>query len=123
MPTQPHTFDEIMHTEALPVLAIDELSTITYSNGAFARAFGWTSDELVGHPLAKLMPAVLKAGHAIGIDHSLAQWPANSVVQHEAFAVLKKDGSEQGCEQYIIGKKQAGRWQYAALITPTSPAA
>ncbi|MCY7317929.1 MAG: PAS domain S-box protein [Ramlibacter sp.] len=45
------------------IISVDEAQTIVMYNRAAERIFGWPSDQVLGQPLARLMPARYRAGH------------------------------------------------------------
>ena len=45
------------------IISVDEAQTIVLYNRAAERIFGWPSDQVLGQPLARLMPARFRAGH------------------------------------------------------------
>ena len=45
------------------IISVDEAQTIVMYNRAAERIFGWPSDQVLGQPLARLMPARFRAGH------------------------------------------------------------
>jgi len=60
-------------TENAPfaVVTVDETSTICYANDEVADLLGYTPDELVGEPLATLVPERLEDRHAAAFDRYL----------------------------------------------------
>jgi PAS domain S-box-containing protein len=83
-------------TESAPdaILAIDETSTILSANGAAERLFGYAAAELLGRPLAMLMPARLQSGHAAGIGRYLATGVRTITWHGVRVPVRTKDGRE-----------------------------
>ena len=54
------------------IITIDAESVVLSVNPAAERIFGYTAAELIGQPLAMLMPERMRAGHAAGMGRYLA---------------------------------------------------
>ena len=76
------------------IIAIDEASTILSVNGAAERLFGHAAAELVGRPLAVVMPERYHTAHAAGIGRYLATGTRHIAWQGVRVPVLTKDRRE-----------------------------
>jgi PAS domain S-box-containing protein len=76
------------------IVAIDEASTIVSVNGAAERLFGYPAAELLGHPLAKVMPSRFHAGHAGGMGRYLATGTRRISWQGVRVSIRTKAGRE-----------------------------
>jgi diguanylate cyclase (GGDEF)-like protein/PAS domain S-box-containing protein len=71
-----------------PVILVDPERRITYWNDAATRLFGWTPEEVLGHPALDVIDI---EGGAAALDRDRDRLLANEPVVHE-FAVHHRDG-------------------------------
>lgn len=76
------------------IITIDHRSTILSANPAVERIFGWSPAELVGRPLATLMPERFREAHDAGIARFLATGTRHIPWTGVALPGLTKDGRE-----------------------------
>ena len=83
-------------TESAPdaIVTIDEESMILSVNGATERIFGWSTSELIGHPLSMLMPESFRARHGAGMAHYLETGARKLDWSGVAVRGLRKNGTE-----------------------------
>ena len=75
------------------IVSIDGDQTITFFNPAAERMFGVTADEMVGRPLAELIPAPARAGH----------------VRHvTAFGASRQASRMMGDRPEVLGVRRSG---------------
>lgn len=76
------------------VVAVDGDGRISYVNPTAQRTFGYTSDELVGHPVDLLVPDALAGAHQLHrADYAVDPQPRPMGIGLEV-AARRKDGSE-----------------------------
>jgi len=84
------------------IVAIDSTGSIVYANPAVERTFSWAAGELIGRPLATLMP-VASTG---GFGHHLASWLAapreGPIGFGRTFHGRRSDGSEFPAEITLL---------------------
>lgn len=82
--------------EALPdpLLIIDGAGTIVQVNAQAERSFGYTRDELVGHPVEKLMPARRLAAHRLAFPAYFSGRRARPLSPGLDLHARRRDGSE-----------------------------
>jgi len=87
--------------------AFDAIVTMTADglihsfNGGAERVFGYRSDEVVGRPLAMLMPDRFRRAHGAGITRYLATGEARVLHRTIALSGQRKDGTEVPLEMSI----------------------
>lgn len=113
----PTTVNEILKETHKPVVAIDEDAVITYINAAFQKAYGWTSDELVGQAVTAIMPSHMRDAHNFGFSRFLVAEAPRILNQPLQLPVQCKDGSVMDAEHFILGEQQHNTWRFAATIT------
>src|SRR5439155_1022204 len=72
-----------------------------------ARMFGYTRDEIIGHPLTMLMPEHLRDVHETGLQHYVQTREKHLNWQGVEFPGLRKNGEQIGLEvafgEYVQG--------------------
>jgi PAS domain S-box-containing protein len=110
------TVPELLALDNLPVVAIDQESIFTFINEAFTREYGWSSDDLIGKPVMKIMPPHMRNAHMVGFSRYLTTEKSELLGKPLALTVCYKDGREKIADHYILGEKLDGRWRFAAII-------
>ncbi|MFT5394521.1 MAG: two-component system sensor kinase FixL, partial [Gammaproteobacteria bacterium] len=62
-------FQAVLDTAVDAVLVIDEMGIIELANPAVGTMFGYSLEQLIGHPVAMLMPASVAQSHPSYIEH------------------------------------------------------
>jgi PAS domain S-box-containing protein len=94
MPSIDSLFEALAASTPDAILAIDAASTILFANPAVLRVFGYTPEELIGRPLAMLIPERLRGSHDAGIERYLRTGRRNIPWTGVALHALRRDGSE-----------------------------
>ena len=76
------------------IVTIDDASVILSVNPATERIFGWSAHELIGQPLAMLMPLSFRPQHAAGMRRYLATGDPHLDWTGIAVPGLRKDETE-----------------------------
>ncbi|MBL8535681.1 MAG: response regulator [Betaproteobacteria bacterium] len=76
-----------------PVVIVDEEGRVAVVNARAEEVFGWSRDEMVGHPVEMLIPPARRGGH-VSMRHSYVSAPRARAMgaDRELFA-CRKDGS------------------------------
>jgi PAS domain S-box-containing protein len=80
------------------VIAADEHGTISFANVAATRLLGWTTDELVGQPLTKIMPPRMHAAHEAGLRRYTSTHHSRIMGRPIRVPALRRDGTEVDIE-------------------------
>jgi PAS domain S-box-containing protein len=91
-------FRLITETAQDAIFTIDEESTMTFCNPAVERIFGYSPQELIGRPLATLIPERLREAHRRGVERFLRTRERRIPWTGVELPALHKDGHEFPCE-------------------------
>lgn len=84
----------VVETASDAVISMDESGVMLFANRATARVFGYDSAELIGRPLAILMPESMGKLHEFGFRRYLATGQRYINWQGAEFTGRRKDGHE-----------------------------
>jgi len=83
------TLRTLLETATEGIVSVDARRTIVYANRAFEVMFGWEGDDLIGQPIARLIPELLRGGHErrgglhlSGIRKDTSTFPIEVSVNH-----------------------------------------
>ena len=65
------TVSQIKGETNVPVVAADHKGLVTEVNERFTSVFGWSREEIVGKPLASIIPTKLRDTHRLGFSRFL----------------------------------------------------
>lgn len=110
-------FAEILNVALEAVIVIDETERIIFFNQGAARMFGFQVEEVVGQPLAWLLPDRFQLVHTTQI-RAFAQAPltARPMSQRPYIYGRRQDGSEFQAEASITKLQRNGRTVMAAIL-------
>lgn len=114
---QSKTLADIMAETEKPVVAIDEQGFITFLNPAFERSYGWSSNDLVGQLVTRIMPPHMRDAHNFGFSRFLVTEAPRILNQPLQLPVSCKDGTVMDAEHFIVGENVEGKWRFAATIS------
>lgn len=66
------TIQDLRNETEKPVILADEQGLVTAVNDAFASAYGWTAESLVGRSIANIIPEDLRDAHNLGFSRFLS---------------------------------------------------
>ena len=112
----PKSVDEIITQKEKPAVAIDDHGFITWINENFTKAYGWTSQDIVGKSVTSIMPEKYRELHQIGFSRFLTTEQSKLAGKPLPLEVLFKDGTVKSAEHFILAEKKDGRWRLAATI-------
>lgn len=107
----------ILTIAADAIISLDQRYRITLFNEGATAIFGYTADEIIGHPLEQLIPERFHASHR----HHVADFDSSSVAarkmgeRQEIFA-RRKDGSEFPAEASIAKHQVGGKKIYMVVL-------
>lgn len=115
------TIDEITRETSLPVVIANQFGFVTYINSAFELAFGWSSQDILGQPLALVIPMLYHDAHNLGFSR-FAMTERPTVLNHPLqLMAITKDGREVLSEHFITAEHQDGQWLFGAILRPLDP--
>ena len=83
------------------VVAADLTNTIIYANEATRALLGWTTKELIGEPLTKIIPSRFRARHLQGFSRFAKSGEGSVVGVPIRVPALRSDGTEASVELMI----------------------
>ena len=101
-----------------PVVIADHQGRITHVNQPFEAVFGWPADEIIGKPLATIIPPDLHDAHHLGFSRFVTTGQPTLLDQPLKLRARRKDGQEFDAEHIITAERHAGQWQFGATIRP-----
>jgi PAS domain S-box-containing protein len=109
--------DGLISMAADAIVAIDDDQRITIFNRGAEKIFGWTREEVLGKPLALLLPEHLRGRHHAQIA-SFASEPAKGRPMAERSEVLglRKNGEEFPAEAAISQQRTEGASQFTVIL-------
>ena len=117
----PDLFSGFLAISSDAVIAVDEEQRIIFFNEGAERIFGYTADEVGGHPLAMLLPERFRPAHR-GHVHGFgaAHGRARLMGERQEISGLRKSGEEFPAEASIQHISLGGRSVYAAVLRDVS---
>lgn len=109
--------DDILKEEKIPSVAIDEQGIFFHVNAAFEKAYGWSSDDLLGKVITMIMPPHMRDAHNFGFSRFLTTEVSKIQGIPLPLPIQCKDGTIFDAEHFIVGEKKNGKWRFAATIT------
>jgi PAS domain S-box-containing protein len=99
------------------IVAVDEAQRVIFFNGGAETIFGYTSDEILGQPLERLLPSRFRAAHA-GQVRSFGKSgdSARRMGQRGSITGVRKDGSEFPAEASIAHIDTAKGRVYSVVL-------
>ena len=99
------------------VVTIDATGAISGWNPQAERVFGWTQDEVFGHPVDQIiMPERFRQAHREGLERYLTTGDAKVLNQRIELVALHRNGGEFPVELAITPIRGADRLTFSAFI-------
>lgn len=102
------------------IITIDDKGTIQSANHATETLFGYTIDELVGHPLTLLMPEPYRSGHQAYVENFLRTGHAQIIGIGRELLAITKAGTTFPIYLAVNEIKTEGRSYFAGIIRDLS---
>jgi PAS domain S-box-containing protein len=112
------TYDDILHEQNIPAVAIDHDGIFFFVNESFEKEYGWSKADLIGHVITTIMPPYMRDAHNFGFSRFLTTESARILGKSLPLPVYCKDGTICEAEHFILAKKVEDKWHFAALIKP-----
>jgi PAS domain S-box-containing protein len=116
----PSAYEEIKAKQDIPVISANKQGLITYINSAFEKAYGWTEKDLIGEPLATIIPKALHDAHNAGFSRFIHTETPSLLGKKLPLKIMTKAGTEIEAEHCIVAEKQSNDWVFAATIEKRS---
>ena len=102
------------------IICSDETGAVTFWNPAAGRIFGSTSDEMVGRPLATLVPTEFRSQHRVLMARLLSEGGNGPVAQTIEAVGLRQDGTRVPIEVSIATWRDGDRVNVGSIIRDLS---
>lgn len=107
----------ILTIAADAIISLDERFRITLFNEGATAIFGYTADEIIGHPLDRLIPDRFHAVHRHHVsDFDRASVAARKMGERQEIFACRKDGSEFPAEASIAKHQVGGKKIYMVVL-------
>ena len=107
----------ILTIAADAIISLDERFRITLFNEGATAIFGYTPDEIIGHPLEQLIPERFRTGHHRHVSvFDSASVAARKMGDRQEIYARRKDGSEFPAEASIAKHKIGGKKIYMVVL-------
>ena len=112
---------EVVEIAADAIICIDASQHITFFNKGAEGIFGWTSEEMVGQRIEKLIPERYRANHARQVaEFGRSKVKARRMGERREIAGLRKSGEEFAAEAAISQVHQGDNIVYAVVLRDVS---
>lgn len=106
----------VVETSRDAIVAADQTGRVTYWNPAAESMFGYSTEEMQGQPLTRIMPERFRDAHREGMSRFLATGQSQVIGQTVELAGLRRDGAEFPLEVSLASWKRDGEPMFAAII-------
>lgn len=89
---------------------------VAFCNRAAEKVFGYRKEELIGKPLAQIIPERYRGDHSAGVNRYLAEGESGYLGKVNEFIALRKDGSEFPMEMTVGAWRSEDETSFTAII-------
>ena len=114
--TSERRMEAILESANDAIISIDDHGRVVLWNRGAADMFGYTSDEMIGEPVAAVVPARFREPHAEGIERVTAGGERHVIGQTVELAGLHRDGREFPIELSLGTWVADDRRYYSGII-------
>jgi len=114
----PGTIADIKSETETPAVIVDQQGFIVFVNKPFETVFGWQSEDIIGKPVATIIPSGMHDAHNLGFSRFVTTGQATILNQSLKLSALNKAGEVFETEHYIIAEQQQDEWMIGATIRP-----
>ena len=111
-----HRMEAILESANDAIISIDDRGRVVLWNRGAAEMFGYTSDDMIGEPVAAVIPARFREPHAEGIERVTAGGERHVIGQTVELAGLHRDGREFPIELSLGTWVADDRRYYSGII-------
>jgi PAS domain S-box-containing protein len=112
------TIADIKGEVEAPAIIVDHQGYITFVNRSFEAAFGWQSANIVGEPVATIIPPAMHDAHNLGFSRFVTTGEANILNQPLKLTAINRAGEVFEAEHFIVAEQQNDEWVIGATIRP-----
>ena len=112
------TIEKVRGETEVPSIIVDHRGIIAQVNERFERVFGWRAQEIIGKPLATIIPPTLHDAHHLGFSRFLTTGKPTLLNRPLKLRAVTKAGREFDAEHIITAEQQHGQWVFGATIRP-----
>jgi PAS domain S-box-containing protein len=112
------TIADIKDEKEAPSIIIDHQGFIIFINKPFEAVFGWQSADIVGKPVATIIPPAMHDAHNLGFSRFVTTGQPNILNQSLKLTAMNKAGEVFEAEHFIIAEQQNDEWVIGATIQP-----
>jgi PAS domain S-box-containing protein len=111
----------VLETLLDAVVVADRTGRITYVNHAAERLLGWPAEELVGRPIAAIIPPGLRNKHIAGFNRYRSTWNPRILGRGIRVPAQRRDGTEVRIELGLTAfRGRGGEELYVAVLRDLS---
>jgi len=108
---------DIIGISADAIICVDEKQRITFFNDGAEKIFGWTHDEVMGEPLAMLLPERVREMHTAHMERFRdAPERSRKMGERSEISGLRKNGEEFPAEAAIAKVKMGDTVVYSVVL-------
>ena len=111
-----HRMEAILESANDAIISIDDRGRVVLWNRGAAEMFGYTSDDMIGEPVAAVVPERFREPHAEGIERVTAGGERHVIGQTVELAGLHRDGREFPIELSLGTWVADDRRYYSGII-------
>jgi len=113
--------EQVLQTAHSAYVAMDDSGIITAWNPAATRIFGWSLEQAIGSPLARLLiPERYRARHHAGLKRYLRTGQGRVLGQRLQLEGLRADGTEFPIEMTLSSTEWDGQTSFHAFVADVS---
>lgn len=101
-----------------PFVLAESLGILVRVNEEFHQILGWLDQEIVGESIGKILPESFRMAHQFGFSRLQATQQSTILAHPLHLNTLCADGRSLVSEHFIVAKKCAEGWIFAATLTP-----
>ena len=108
-------FRAVAETAQVAIFVVGLDDTVVFANRPVERIFGYKASELIGRPLATLIPPELRASHRAGVERYVATGERRLSWEGVELPAISKDGREVPIEVTLGEFVRDGRRYFTAI--------
>lgn len=87
-------------------------------NPPFQSVYGWSPDDLIGKPIALILPEAFRLSHQLGFSRYQSTEKSHILGHPLKLKTICRDGTEIESEHFIVAEKEESGWRFGATLTP-----